>query len=360
VDARHRPVALVENLGTLFQSGLTLVAMLARFGWWLPVALFASTAPALGVVVRYALRQHRWRMSRDIQFPAGSSGGVRCPGAGMGWCTSFQDWGGCPPRGEAAPEVGLLGTGGHFRELYRTIRDRLRGERLELARSEAAAEITAAVIGLAVMGAAVAWMVLRAARGSVSLGDLAMFYQAFSQGQRLMRTLLETVGQIYSNSLFLENLFEFLELEPGLVDPPVPAAAPVERGPALAFRGVSFRYPGQDQRVLEGFDLGRISHTLPWRGSGGARRHGVSTQPAIGTSRTARRAVGPTGPRPRRGRRGLRRASSTTRRHLGRNVVLTSTSAASRRKCVRNAGYADEGLSGFSPEARAPQTNTSV
>ena len=41
----------------------------------------------------------------DIQFPAGSSGGVRCPGAGMGWCTSFQDWGGCPPRGAATSRM---------------------------------------------------------------------------------------------------------------------------------------------------------------------------------------------------------------------------------------------------------------
>jgi hypothetical protein len=52
----------------------------------------------------------------------------------------------------------------------------------------------------------------RAARGPgrVSLGDLALFYQAFQQGQRLMRSLLDGVGQVYTNALFLGNLFEFL------------------------------------------------------------------------------------------------------------------------------------------------------
>jgi len=240
VDAQHRPVVLVENLGTLLQSTLTLVAMAAvllRFGWWLPLALLVSTLPALGVVVRYALKQHRWLMGVTEERRR----------------TVYYDW--LVTSREAAPEVRLLGTGKHFRELYRSIRDRLRGERLELARSEAVAEISAAVIGLVVMGAAVGWMVVRAARGSVTLGDLAMFYQAFSQGQRLMRTLLETVGQLYSNSLFLENLFEFLELEPELRDPERPRPAPSTTAPDLVFRAVSFRYPGQESLVLEGFDL---------------------------------------------------------------------------------------------------------
>ncbi|HHQ48007.1 MAG TPA: ABC transporter ATP-binding protein [Acidobacteria bacterium] len=240
VDAQNRPVVLVENLGTLLQSTLTLIAMAAvllRFGWWLPLALLVSTVPALAVVVRYALRQHRWLMNVTEDRRR----------------TVYYDW--LMTSREAAPEVRLLGTGEHFRQLYGAIRDRLRGERLELARSEAVAEISAAVIGLVVMGAAVAWMVVRAARGSVTLGDLAMFYQAFSQGQRLMRTLLETVGQIYSNSLFLENLFEFLELEPRLRDPERPLPVPATRAPDLVFRSVSFRYPGQEHPVLEGFDL---------------------------------------------------------------------------------------------------------
>jgi ATP-binding cassette subfamily B protein len=50
-DAPHRPVALLENMGTLAQSGLTFVAMtgvLFSFGWWLPITLLIGVAPALG------------------------------------------------------------------------------------------------------------------------------------------------------------------------------------------------------------------------------------------------------------------------------------------------------------------------
>ena len=65
-----------------------------------------------------------------------------------------------------------------------------------------------------IIGAALGWMVWKASQGLVTLGELALIYAAFNQGQGLMRTLLENAGQLYGNSLFLGNLFEFLALNP--------------------------------------------------------------------------------------------------------------------------------------------------
>jgi len=142
------------------------------------------------------------------------------------------------------------------------------------------------------------WMVWQAIQGYANLGDLAMFYAAFSQGQGLMRSLLEGLGGIYGNSLFLGDLFEFLALEPQVVDPAQPVSVPkkpgqesgvtpkVRRagsqesgvsdqgptiipqpsslslqpsalGPAIRFEGVSFRYPGSSgtRTVLHDLDF---------------------------------------------------------------------------------------------------------
>jgi hypothetical protein len=98
-------------------------------------------------------------------------------------------------------------------------------------------------------------MAWRAARGLVSLGNLALFYQAFHQGLRLMRSLLENVGQLYYNSLFLGNLFEFLALEPQVLDPANPQPAPAVLKDRMRFRRVTFRYPGSREAVLRDFDL---------------------------------------------------------------------------------------------------------
>jgi ATP-binding cassette subfamily B protein len=63
-------------------------------------------------------------------------------------------------------------------------------------------------------GGVMAWMVWQAVQGLAALGDLTLFYQAFDRGQGLMRSLLDNLSQIYGNSLFLGDLFEFLGLQP--------------------------------------------------------------------------------------------------------------------------------------------------
>jgi ATP-binding cassette subfamily B protein len=70
-----------------------------------------------------------------------------------------------------------------------------------------------------------------------------------------MRSLLGNVGQIYANSLFLENLFEFLDLRPSIKDPPAPEPFPTRLSDGIHFREVTFRYPGTEAVALDAFDL---------------------------------------------------------------------------------------------------------
>lgn len=239
-EASYRPLALMENLGSLLQSSTTLLAMAAvllSFGPWLPIALLASTVPALFVVLRQKLREHRmWvRTTADERR------------------TWYYDW--VLTDKETAPELRIFGMGQHFRQAFQTVRSRLREERLQLARSLALSELGARTLALLVTGACMAWMVWKALFKSITLGELALFYQAFNQGQQMMRSLLENVGQIYSNALFLENLFAFLGLEPSLKEPATPIPAPQEIKQGICFHEVAFRYPGNDRWTLQNFNV---------------------------------------------------------------------------------------------------------
>ncbi len=247
-EASYRPVALLETLGSLLQNGVTLAAMLAvliPFGAWLPVALFLSTLPALWVVLRYAVRQHQWRLGVTATERR----------------TWYYDW--LLTARESAQELRLFGLGERFQSAYRDLRGRLRTERVALARSQSLAELGAGVLALCVAGACLVWMLWRAVQGHVTLGALAQFAQAFQQGLRLMRTLLENTGQLYYNSLFLGNLFEFLGLKPEVLDPPQPLPAPDALQQGIRFERVTFRYPGAGRATLEDFSLtipaGRIT-----------------------------------------------------------------------------------------------------
>ena len=239
-DANDRSLALLEGAGSLIQNGITLVAMasmLVPYGLWLPPALLLSTLPALYVVVRFNHRFHQWwrRTTPDRR-----------------WTNYYETM---LTYSGAALEVRLFGLGGRFMGAYRRIRWRLRTEQLSMVTRQSLARIFAGAIALLVSGVAMAWMVRRALLGSATLGDLVLFYQAFSRGQGLMRSLLGSVGEIYANSMYLGDLFEFLEVEPEVVDPvhPVPMPSPLRDG--IAIRQVTFRYPGSEHAALNELDL---------------------------------------------------------------------------------------------------------
>ena len=120
----------------------------------------------------------------------------------------------------------LYGLSGHFGVAYRLLRRRLRDERLRILRDEGLAELVAGGIALVLTAVALAFMGWQALLGFLTLGDLAMFYQAFNQGQGLMRSLLQNLSQVYTNSLFLGDLFTFLALEPRITTPPGALPAP--------------------------------------------------------------------------------------------------------------------------------------
>jgi ATP-binding cassette subfamily B protein len=247
-EARYRPVALLGNLGALLQNSITLIAMgaiLIPLGPWLAIALLLSTLPAFFVVVHYALAEYQWRQRTTTDDR-------------RSW---YYDW--IMTTAEAAAEIRLFGLGKYFQSHHRELRSRLRGERLALMRRQSLAELAASIIALLLIGAAMLLMMWRALMGRVTLGELALVYAAFNQGQGLMRTLLENAGQLYGNSLFLGNLFDFLSLEPvtskisGVSVRTVGAAlrGRPSSAPAITFDRVTFTYPDASTAALDNFTM---------------------------------------------------------------------------------------------------------
>ena len=230
------------------------MAILIPYAWWLPLVLIVSTLPALFVVMRYTLREHDWHVrTTPLERKAWY----------YGYLLTAHD---------TAAELRLFNLGQYFIDRFRSIRERLRGEYFTILKREAVAAFLASLFGLLAMASVMVWMVWQAMAGRASLGDLVLFYQAFRQGQELMRTLLESVGEIYRNVLFLQNLFEFLALRPQVLDKVDKAhgTIPVHKG--IRFDSVGFSYPGSERAVFDGLDLyvpaGRIVAIVGVNGAG--------------------------------------------------------------------------------------------
>jgi ATP-binding cassette, subfamily B, bacterial len=238
--ASGRSLALLENVGSVLQSCITLIAMAAillPYGIWLPLILAVSALPAFYASVRYAERQYRWSRKTTTD---------------RRWLQYYDllltsSW--------VAAELRLFEFGSYFSGQYQTLRRQLRREQMKLIKDQGWIRFFAGTIALLIMGGAMVWMGYRVLLGTITLGDLMLFYQAFSKGQSIIESLLGSLGQAYKNSLFISNLFEFLQLQPEIVDPlrPCPVPAPLQK--SIQFRQVTFTYPGEPQPVLENFNL---------------------------------------------------------------------------------------------------------
>ena len=237
-DAANRPLALLESSGSVLQNGITLIAMAAvliPYGAWLPPALLISTLPAFYVVLRASRRYHTWWNDATITRR-------RIQYFDILLTDPFY-----------AGELRLFDLGTHFQSAYRALRTTFRKDRLDLLKEQYRSRLGAELIALSVSGAAMLWMCYRAFLRLVTLGDLALFYQAFQRGQGLIRALLGNLGEIYTNSLYLGNLFEFLSLESHIVDAPDAEPAPSCLRSGITFQNVSFRYPGRSSPSLRDF-----------------------------------------------------------------------------------------------------------
>ncbi len=239
-DASGRSLALLENSGGLLQNGITLITMVALllpYGLWLPLVLLGSTLPAFYVLIRLNRRQHDWWQRRTTD---------------RRWLQYYEL---LLTQGPVAAELRLFNLGPYFKTAYQSLRARLRAEQMAIVKEQSLTRLGAAAIGLLISGVAIAWVGRQVLAGAMTLGDLALFYQAFNKGQGMMRSLLSNLGQIYNNSLFLGNLFEFLQLQPQVIDPAQPQPIPQFFKQGIRFRQVTFRYPGSTHPVLQDFDL---------------------------------------------------------------------------------------------------------
>jgi ATP-binding cassette, subfamily B, bacterial len=238
--ASDRSLALLENTGSLLQNGITLVAIAAiliPYGLWLPIVLTASAFPAFIIILRLNLTQYEWsqrtttdrRLLQYYEFLLTTS------------------W--------TAAELRLFNLGPYLKSTYQTLRQRLRHEQLKILRSQTLGRLGASLVALLVTGGVLLWMGKQVLLGIMTLGDLALFYQSFKQGQGIIKTLLGSLGKIYKNSLFISNLFEFLQIKPQIIDPPIPLPIPASLQKGICFKQVTFRYPQSSTPVLENFSL---------------------------------------------------------------------------------------------------------
>lgn len=234
-EAPFRPMRILSNLRGCLQAGISSVGVftiLVMFNYWLAAAIFLSLLPVFFVKVKYSKRQYRWRRRR--------SGKDR-----LSWYFNMiLTW------GDYAKELRLFGSGGVFKKRFHDVRRDLRQEQISIVRKRTTANLVALIVSTVALFGCMAYVGKQAVVGTIAIGSLVMYFQAFQRGQSFMTTVLTSLTGLYENQLFLRNFFEFLALEPKLKVPDDPK--PIgDSEYSIEVKNIDFCYPATHNSVLK-------------------------------------------------------------------------------------------------------------
>ena len=239
-DSSSKPLVLLESLGSVIQNSISIAGLgilLLTYAWWLPLILIFGAFPALWITLHSDKKYHRWWKSTADD---------------RRW-TAYYD--AMLTHANAATEMRLFDLSSHFRTMYQSIRGRLRREKLLRLRKQGYGKVLAATIALITEVGTGAWMVIKVLYNQATLGDLGVFYQVFSRGQGSMSAILQGVGKALNSSLYLENLFAFLDLQPKIISEDDPQSPFTTLKKGISFNSVTFSYPGSAIPVIDDLNL---------------------------------------------------------------------------------------------------------
>ena len=227
-QASGRTGLISQSFG-LAQDSVTLVAFaagIAAYAPWLIVMLAAALVPAFLGELRlnaesYALNAFRTAERRELDY-------LRQTGAGAG----------------TAKEIKLFGLHDFLIDRFRAVSVIIRNENAAFARRRATAGAGLAALGTLGYYAAYAYLAWRTAAGALTVGDLTFLAASFLRLRGLLSGLLSGVSTLASQSLYLQDLFNFLEVKPAITSPADGLPFPAAIAAGLVFDDVGFRYPG--------------------------------------------------------------------------------------------------------------------
>jgi len=157
-----------------------------------------------------------------------------------------------------AKEIKLFDLSDHFIGRYSELADRYYDANRDVAVKRAAVGTLLAGLSTVAYYGAVAFIVVQAVLALISIGTLTFLIGSFDRSRGLIQSVLLRGASIYEESLFLKDLFDFLEMRPRTPAPahPIPFPQPIREG--FVFDRVGFRYPDSERWALRGvsFRLG--------------------------------------------------------------------------------------------------------
>ena len=256
-EGYDRPVEVLDLLMSLFEYAISLTAIigfLLSLHWAIPIFLLVATIPGGSIKIKYAHINYNWQRKRT-QMQRQSY-----------YLSSLLT------EEDSAKEIRLFNLGNLFQNRFSKIRTKLYREKMAIAFKQSVASFGNQIVISVLILAAYSFIIYRAFQGIITVGDLVVYYEAIKRAQNAFSGLIKSISDLYKNNLFLGNLFEFLDLQPAIVEPPQPLLVPQPMKQGIVFDNVSFQYNTTTRQALKNINFtikpGEIVALVGENGSG--------------------------------------------------------------------------------------------
>lgn len=237
-QASVRPLSLVKRVFRLIQNGISVFSygiILLYFSWIAVLILMVAAIPSFIAEHKFAkegFHIFRWQSKAKRE-------------------QIYLET--VVARDDYAKEVILLGIGPHLVKRYGSIFTELYGENRRLIVKRGVWGFVLSTISMATLYGAYFWIAFAAVASTITLGTMTMYFMAFKQGQQSFGTMLECIGGMYEDNLYLSNLYEYLEQT--VTQKKGTQTKGPKPGDGIRFQHVSFTYPGASQPALSDINI---------------------------------------------------------------------------------------------------------
>ena len=255
-------IGLLAELLSMSQDTLTLASLgtaLLVFSPWLVLLLAAAVLPSFIGETHYASLEYsllyRWTPERRqldyLRYLAASD--------------------------VNAKEVQMFGLAQWLIDRYRVLADRFYEENKQLSIRKGIVSTALSVLGMLGYYGAYVIILVRAVGGVISIGTLTFLAGSFGRSRDIIQRLLISASDIYEQSLYLKDMFDFFDMRPNMVSRPGAPQVPDPIRDGFVFEDVGFQYPGSDRWAVRhvSFSL-RPGERLAFVGENGAGKTTVT------------------------------------------------------------------------------------
>jgi ATP-binding cassette subfamily B protein len=239
-QSEYRAMAIVNAIFQLIENLITLtsfLALLISFSPWVALVLFGAALPAFVAQNKYSalnFRLQTWKAPETRR---------------MMYYEHLLT------VDSSAKEIQTFGLGEPLLGRHADLFWKVFREDAKLAWKRSWASLSWGLLSTVSYYACYAWVIFKTLAAEIGVGSMTLYLVIFRQSQGTFNGIFDAISKLYENGLFMETLFEFLDL-PEMKDRPRSLTTPAAN-PALGieFKNVSFRYQGQTDWAIRNLNL---------------------------------------------------------------------------------------------------------